>query len=321
MTNATNGGPPTRDESRNRAQRVTNWLLALVAVALIALVAVFVLRDDTPSASATTSTTAPAATEESTPVDESTTVPEDGTSTTVAGATTTIPSSTTSVTVEPSEPVPTPDELAAAAAVVDEWITALGTGDADTAWDLIDPASQEAFGGRAAFDGSFSGLVEGFGAWASSVDVLKYTNAVPRTDPATFLITWVGPVSQEGTSAMRAFAIPVTTDSQGTGKVQPFVRSDLVQFVVPEVSDPPAEFASITTFEFDIPTGALPFVFVDGFYEENQEVVDQGDGTSRVYVTPDGNLEVGASHVLGVLYVQPGISHAEAVPFAIGDGS
>ncbi len=321
MNNPTNGGPPTHVETRNRAQLVTNWLLALVAVALIALVAVFVLRDDTPSASATTSTTAPASTEGSTPVDQTTTVPEDGTSTTVAGATTTIASSTTSALVEPTVPVPTPDELAAAAAVVDEWINALGTGDADTAWELIDSASQQAFGGRSLFDGAFSGLVEGFGAWASSADVLKYTNAVPFTDPATFLISWVGSVSQEGTTAMRAFAIPVTADSQGTVKVQPFVRSDLVQFVVPELSDPPAEFASITTFEFDIPTGAVPFVFVDGFYEENQEVVDQGDGTSRVYVTPDGALEVGASHVLGVLYVLPGISHAEAVPFTIGDGS
>lgn len=320
MTDATNGGPPPPDQSRTRAQLVTNWLLALVAVALIALVAVFVLRDDSPTASATTSTTAPVSTDGSTLVDQTTTVPEDGTSTTIVGSTTTTSSSTTAP-VETTQPVATPEELAAATGVVDEWIAALGVGDADTAWDLIDPASQEAFGGRSAFDDSFGGLAEGFGAWASSADVLKYTNAVPYTDPTVFLVTWVGPVSQEGTTAIRAFAIPVVSDSQGTVKVQPFLRGDLVQFVVPEESDPPAEFASITTFEFDIPTGAVPFVFVDGFYEENQEVVDQGDGTSRVYVTPDGNLEIGASHVLGVLYVEPGISHAEAVPFTIGEDS
>jgi len=320
MNNVTGGGPTRPDEPKNRARLVTNWLLALVAVVLIALVAVFVLRDDPPTASVTTSTIAPVSTTGSTVVDETTTMPEDGTSTTVVGSTTTA-SPTTSAPIEATEPVPTPNELAAAAAVVDEWINALGVGDADTAWGLIDPASQEAFGGRAGFDDSFSGLAEGFGAWASSADALKYSNAVPFTDPVTFLITWVGTVSQEGTTAMRAFGIPVATDSQGTVKVQPFLRGDLVQFVVPEESNPPAEFASITTFEFDIPAGAIPFVFVDGFYEENQEVVDQGDGTSRVYVTPDGKLGVGSSHILGVLYVQPGISHAEAVPFAIGEGS
>ncbi len=42
---------------------------------------------------------------------------------------------------------------------------------------------------------------------------------------------------------------------------------------------------------------------------------------SRVYVTPETYMEVGASQVLSVVYFQDGLVHAEAVRFVIGEDS
>lgn len=319
MDNVPDNDTTQPDLPKDRAQLVTNWLLGAVIVLLIAIVAFVVLRDDsaTEAGDTTTTTVAPGVTE-TTQIGETTTVPGDSTETTLATSTT-VSDSTTTIPVDTTQP-PTPDETIASS-LVSEWITALGDGDADTAWELLDPASQEAIGGRSGFDGSFSGLVEGYGAWADAEDVVTYVNPVPLVEPAElFLVSWAGTVSQEGIVSQNAIAIPVTVNAQGAF-VNPFLRGDVVEFVVPERSDPPAVFANITTFEFDIPTDAVPLVFVNGFYETTQQVQDLGGGKSRVYVMPDGHFEAGANQVLAIVYFQEGLVHAEAVNFVIGEDS
>lgn len=311
--------PPTNEPTRDRAPVVTNWLLGAVIVVLIALVAVMLLRDDSPTeAGQTTTTVEQTGVTDSTQVGETTTVPE-GTETTLATGTTTSESTTTSTT-DTTVPAPTPGDTIALA-TVSEWITAIGAGDADRAWDLLDPVSQAAIGGRSGFDASFTGLVEGYGAWTGATDVVTYSSPVPLVEPAElFLVSWLGTVNQEGITTDSAFAIPVTVNAQGA-KVNPFARGELVEFVVPERSDPPPVFASITTLEFDIPTGAVAMAYLNGLYESNQTVQDLGNGKSRVYVTPETYMEVGASQVVSVLYFQDGLVHAEAVRFVIGEDS
>ncbi len=320
MDNVPNDGVAELEQPKDRAQLVTNWLLGAVIVLLIAIVAFVVLRDDpaTVAGDTTTTTTVAPGVTETTEIGETTTVPGDITETTLATSTT-VSDSTTTIPVDTTQ-APTPDETIASS-LASEWITALGDGDADTAWELLDPASQAAIGGRSGFDGSFTGLVEGYGAWADATDVVVYTSPVPLVEPAElYIVSWAGTVNQEGVTSPSAIAIPVTVNQQGAF-VNPFLRGDLVEFVVPERSDPPAIFANITTFEVDIPTDAVPLVFVNGFYETNQQVQDLGGGKSRVYITPDGNLEVGANQVLAVVYFFDGLVHAEAVNFVIGEDS
>lgn len=310
---------PFEEPTKDRAPLVTNWLLGAIVAVLIALVAVLMLRDDSPTeAGQTTTTVEQAGVTDSTLVGETTTVPE-GTDTTLVTDTTTS-ESTTTTPVATTVPAPTPGDTIALA-TVSEWIAAVAAGDADMAWDLLDPVSQEAIGGRSGFDGSFTGLVEGYGAWASATDVITYSSPVLLVEPAElFLVSWVGTVSQEGLTADKAFAIPVTVNAQGA-KVNPFARGELVEFVVPENTEPSAVFASITTLEFDIPTEAVAMAFLNGQHETNQNVQDLGNGKSRVYVTPETHMEVGASQVLSVLYFQDGLVHAEAVRFVIGEDS
>lgn len=310
--------PPTQEPTRDRAPLVTNWLLGGVIALLIALVAILMLRDDSPTEAGQTTTTVEQGITDTTRVGETTTVPE-GTETTLVTDTTT-PESTTTTPVETTVPAPTPADTIALA-TVSEWITAVGSGDADTAWNLLDPASQEAIGGRSGFDGTFTGLTEGYGAWADAIDVVQFSSPVPMAEPAElYVVSWLGTVTQEGVTADRAIAIPVTINDQGA-KVNPFARGDLVEFVVPENTEPPAVFASITTLEFDIPTDAVALAFLNGQYETNQNVQDLGNGKSRVYVTPETHMEVGASQVLSVVYFQDGLVHAEAVRFVIGEDS
>lgn len=311
--------PPIVEPTRDRAPLVTNWLLGGVIALLIALVAVLMLRDDSPTEAAQTTTTVEqGGVTDSTQVGETTTVPE-GTDTTVA-TDTTVSESTTTTPVDTTVPALTPGDTIALATVSD-WIAAVGAGNADTAWDLLDPASQEAIGGRSGFDSSFGEIVEGYGAWAIATDIVEYSSPVPLVEPAeVYLVSWVGMVTQEGETYAKAVAIPVTVNDQGA-KVNPFARGELVEFVVPENTEPPAVFASITTLEFDIPTEAVALAFLNGQYEANQNVQDLGNGKSRVYVTPETHMEVGASQVLSVVYFQDGFVHAEAVRFVIGEDS
>lgn len=315
-------GAPTR----SRAQLVTNWLLGAVVVALIALVTVLYVRDDATTADGTTPTTSVPASDSTQPGDGSSdvstsTTPGDETTTTVADtSTTTLPESVTATSVDGSA-TPTVEEVAAAA-VVDSWIAALGDGDGDGAWALLSEDSQDAIGGRSGFDGTFSGLAEGYGAWADATDVLKYSSAVPA-DPAVdlVLVTWVGTVSQEGTTAIRSFALPVVFDADGNARVEAFLRGDLVEFVIPQEGESVAGYPSISTFEFDIPSGAVPFAFTNGLLSPIQETVDLGNGKVRASVAPVGILEVGRFHVLSIVYLQTGIVHGASVPFMMEETS
>lgn len=311
--------PPIGEPTRDRAPLVTNWLLGGVIALLIAMVAVLMFRDDSPTeAGQTTTTVEQGGVTDTTKAGETTTVPQ-GTDTTLV-TDTTISESTTSTPVDTTVPAPTPGDTIALA-IVSEWISAVGSGDADTAWGLLDPASQEAIGGRSGFDDSFGEVVEGYGAWANATEVVEFSSPVPLVEPAElYLVTWLGMVTQEGETYAKAVAVPVTVNDQGA-KVNPFERGDLVEFVVPENTEPPAVFASITTLEFDIPTDAVALVFLNGQYEPNQNVQDLGNGKARVYVTPETHMEVGASQVLSVVYIQDGLVHAEAVRFVIGEDS
>ena len=199
----------TEEPTRNRAPLVTNWLLGGVIALLIALVAVLMLRDDSPIEAGQTTTTVEQGVTDTTQVDETTTVPE-GTDTTLVTDTTTS-ESTTTTPVETTVPAPTPGDTIALA-TVREWVTAVGSGDADTAWGLLDPVSQEAIGGRSGFDDSFGEVVEGYGAWANATEVVEFSSPVPLVEPAElYLVTWLGLVTQEGETYAKAVAIPVTT--------------------------------------------------------------------------------------------------------------
>ncbi len=104
--------PPTEEPTRDRAPLVTNWLLGAIVAVLIALVAVLMLRDDSPTeAGQTTTTVEQGGVTDSTQVGETTTVPESTDTTLVTD--TTVPESTTTIPVDTTVAAPTPGDIIA----------------------------------------------------------------------------------------------------------------------------------------------------------------------------------------------------------------
>ena len=109
-----------------------------------------------------------------------------------------------------------------AEAVVGDWIDALADGDLDEAWALTHPNSQEAFGGRTAFDEAASGFAEGYGAWAAVEGREEsWVDLAPEV-PDAGVVVLQGTLEQEGTTTPAAAeAVPVRRDGDAL-LVDPF---------------------------------------------------------------------------------------------------
>lgn len=307
---------PTSDQDfdqQPQPARTTNFLLGAIVVLLVAIGAVLVFtlfgdQGESPGlAGATTTTTNADSTSTSSSDDTTSTTAEGDSTTTTEADTTTTTEPTTTTTIELDA-----DELAAAEAVT-TWIAALGEGDADAAWALVGPASQEIVGGRSGFDEIFSGLVEGFGAWASATDPngqntpWVYVNSV---DDQLVVVTLAGQVTQEGTTTVRAAAVPVTFTG-GTAQVQPFLRVEPVVFVNPEFTEEPWPLKGQPSLSMTI--GGAPSVFVFLGSEEVSSTTSFDDGVSTIVTEKLNGLEAGGQYVLTILVLDEGVIHSDAV--------
>lgn len=320
-----NEGPlisgPETPEPPGRSQ-ATNWLLAAILLVLVAITAVLVFNN---SDSADTASTEPGAVTSTTVVETTTTeagtTTEAETTTTVAETTTSVAETTTTTTAETTTTIGELTDETATEAVM-SWIEAINAGDSDTAYDLVAPESQTAFGGRQGFDGSFSALQEGFGAWAEASGVYGEGDPwvfVNEIDDDTRVVTLAGTVSQEGSDGQRAAAIPVVI-RDGKALVQPFLRGGTIEFINPIVADTPPVLDFDPQFEVIIPGApdVRMFVFTT---EADLTLTDLGNDTTQVVSDPFGNVEVGGISVLTVFYTEDDVVHADAVLFQVGESS
>lgn len=299
----------------------TNWLLAGILLVLVAIAAVLVFNNTDSTDTASTEPGAlPSTTVAETTTTEASTSTEAEATTTIAETTTTTEASTTTQAETTTTTIgELTDDIAAEAAM--RWIDALAVGDADTAFDLVAPESQTAFGGRAGFDGSFSGLVEGFGAWADATGVYGEGDPwvfVNRVDDDTTVVTFAGAVSQEGSDGQRAAAIPVVF-RDGKGLVQPFLRAGTTEFITPMAADVPEVLESGPEFEVIVPGDPTVRMYV--FTTEAQlTVTSLGNGTSQVVSAPFFNIEPGGISVLTVFFTEGDAVQADALLFQVGEG-
>lgn len=128
-----------------------------------------------------------------------------------------------------------PAEGSVPTAAVLAWVEALGSGDTDTAWAALGPASQAYFGSKSAFATEGPALAEGIGAWsAASPEAVYVTSLVASGDGEVVIVTLVGTVEQEGVSHERADAFPVRV-VDGTARLEPFAFAGEMEVVVPEL--------------------------------------------------------------------------------------
>ncbi len=303
--------PPVED----RRSSITNWLLLAILMALIAIGATLVFGggdDEEPVAGGGTTTSVLAGT--TTLADSSTTTMADSSTTTVIGSTTTVVSSTTT-TVLDTTTTTLSEEAVEAVTVAELWIRALAGGEADRAWDLMATPSQSSLG-RDGFDDIFTALQEGFGAWDDASFAIVHVNAVTASGEGTlFVVTYVGTVEQEGIESEAAAALPVFVDASGTGLVQPFLRGDLVTWIVPDGTTR-AAFDDLPTFVFETTGAPMVAVFVDDRELTVTRVSGDAERT-RWSARLDGRPEAGGLNVVTVIYLDEGVQHAEAVPFVM----
>lgn len=307
----------TQPESQASSSRATNWLLAVVVLLLVTIaVLVFVIIGDSPfqtdgaaGATTTTSSTTLTTLAETTTTTESTT-----TTSTISSTTTTTAPPTTTTTLAVNE--------RAAAAAVAAWIKTLADGAADASWALVAPASQEIIGGRSGYDDVFTGLTEGFGAWATATDPNGEGSPwvfVNEVDDQLFVVTLAGTVTQEGTTAVRAASIPVVV-LDDTMAVQPFLRLDPVQWAEPPFSAEPWALAPGTTVTIEVP-GAPPVVRAFLNADEVATTSEAGEGSSAVMTEPLNALETGGRYVLTILLLDEEVIHADAVLLVAAESS
>lgn len=315
------GRPPTSapPPPPDGPSTATVWLLAGILGALAILIVLFVFfltRDDDQQAAADLSTTTTGEATTTSEAETTTSTSEETTTTTEAETTTTSEETTTTTSEATTTSAPAVVATSAQDAAI-RWINAIGAGDIDTAWALVAPASQDAVGGRSGFEGLFIELSEGFGAWANASPRTLYTNEVRLVGVADlWIVTLAGRVTQEGTTFDSAAAIPVLGSGSGPYLVRPFERGDLVEFVTPPFSDPPAVFAADGTFEMLVPETSTAQLFVDDQVRIDPAIEAAGGGNARATGTPDAPLAPGR-HALTVLYVDQGLVHAEALAFDV----
>ncbi len=309
--------PPPPPEGPSPA---TVWLLAGILGALAILIVLFVFfltRGDDEPAATDLSTTTTEETTTTTEAETTTSSPEETTTTTEAETTTTTEETTTTTTEATTTSTGRVVVATSAREAALQWINSISTGDVDTAWALVAPSSQDALGGFAAFEGIFTELSEGFGAWATASPRTVYANEVRLVGVADlWVVTFEGQVTQEGNTVDSAAAIPVSGSGSGPYLVRPFERGDLVEFVAPPFSDPPAVFPADGTFEVIVPDGSTVQLFVDDTVRLDPAMEASGGGSARATAAPESPLGTGR-HALTVLYVNQGDVHAEAVAFDV----
>jgi len=195
------------------------------------------------------------------------------------------------------------------------WVGALGEGDMAAAWAALGPASQAHFGSQSAFDQERSALAEGYGAWATANPDQVIVTPVPSGGQAVLVVvTLVGTVRQEGSSARRAQAIPVRL-ADGAAVVEPFAFAGEVDIVVPRPVTPTGELPLVQAEDelvVTVPRGvAAPTIRID----RRDPVVCGGDEATAMAEAPDtpgqrcsyrlkGGLKAGR-RVLTVAFASP----------------
>lgn len=184
------------------------------------------------------------------------------------------------------------------------WVAAVAAGDLSTAWSALGPSSQAAFGSRSTFEAEQSALAEGFGAWAATPpDQVFVTPAGPAAEGQLVVVTLVGTVSQEGTSARRAVAVPVRL-SDGSALLEPFAFAGELDVVVPapRSSDGAPQVVGVDeALVVVVPRGAgAPIIRLDdgealvcGDAPGTELVEVDGAAGRRCIYQPDGGIQPG----------------------------
>ncbi len=137
--------------------------------------------------------------------------------------------------VSPTPPPGSASEIAGQA--VADWLQAVAAGDADRAWELMGPQSQQ-YLGRQQFGEMVPSMAEGsFGQWTGPVDDLKVgTSFLPAPAEGAGVTTYSGTIRPEGMEEFTSQAFPVRLVG-GRWTVEPFAfgpGDTDAEFITPE---------------------------------------------------------------------------------------
>lgn len=207
------------------------------------------------------------------------------------------------------------------------WVGALGSGDVDTAWEAMGPASHTHWGSKSAFEAERTGLAEGYGAWsAATPDEVYVTSLTASGDGEVVVVTLVGTIDQEGSRVHRADAFPVRV-VDGVARLEPFAFAGELEVIVPAPVPDGGTRPVVSSDEelvVVVPRGVgAPMIRLD---DGDTLVCGEAQGTEltqletapgqRCSYRPEGGIEPG-ERVLTVAFLSPdgtGIS-AESVLF------
>ncbi len=196
-----------------------------------------------------------------------------------------------------------------AAAVVDEWLTALARGDGDRARGLLAPASAPVTD-DAAWDDLLSGLTEGAGAFAPGGAVQDRTAAVVSLSgsgrPDAHVVTVSGTVTREGVVEDAAHAVVTLATPDG-----PRISLDLGTTLSLEPAMDP--------FEVTVDSGTLVLVSVDGAAPVDLGTVDDGERDFPTVLVDVASLAGPGRHVVTVVAVRDGAVVARAQVVQAGE--
>lgn len=214
--------------------------------------------------------------------------------------TTTTSTSTSNSSTTTSSTVAAGPQIKDATGTVRSWLTAVATGDDDTAIALLSQRSLDKIGGRAGFEKMSIELSEGWGAWgrASGVELTDHRIKFPTN---VAIVVLHGSVSQEGPPRESWNAMPVVATADGD-RVEPFLDLGAVH-VDPAAGSKIADdqqLAAITESPSD-----TWFVLDDAeaFMPALKDVTEQG---ARWLSPPLKGIEPGV-HSLAVVVVGDGI--------------
>lgn len=200
-----------------------------------------------------------------------------------------------------------------AARAVLAWVSELGGGDADAAWDGLGPDSQEELGGRASFNEQFESLAAGYGAWATtSADVVLVTPLTASDEGTISIVTLIGTIDGE----QRADAFPVRTVG-GIAKIEAFGNAGRIGLETPDASQG-SEVKIGDELSVLVPAGVMPVVRLD--QGPTQRCGDSPDTTlestnggeqQRCTYTPSAGMEAGG-RVLTIAFASPDGSEVSA---------
>ncbi len=198
------------------------------------------------------------------------------------------PGATSTPTTQPPPATDVSNTAAAATDAAVAWLSALGAGDVDGAYAMLDSGSRGRLP-RSEFDAA--GLAEGGAAFRDVAT--RYVFAYSAGDRQAHVVTFVGQVEREGMVETDAFPV-VVVEEDGQARI----ALEVTQFRLLATSD--------GSFDILAPPGASVLASVDGSSARSIPVDSEGRGT----ITPD--VTGAGPHALTLVAVTDGVPVARA---------